>query len=189
MSSRILIPFDNNPSSISKKTASYTVPSGKYAMVKTSSAFFFIDAVQIYHSNTISTASSISGGIPVDLDKSMQYSSSVHVFSTSLTKTGTNISTLTGSFGGGTVNAYGDALYSVTRTTAGTTTVAQAIELNATILWSNTTLVSSTTGSSQGSWSISYYFTPNLGVTDFWVPSGTVLNGSNYIVMEYNVIS
>lgn len=33
MASRLIIPFDNNPASISVKTASYTVPSGKYAKV------------------------------------------------------------------------------------------------------------------------------------------------------------
>jgi hypothetical protein len=33
MSSRVFVPFDNNPTSVSVKTASYTIPSGKYAKV------------------------------------------------------------------------------------------------------------------------------------------------------------
>jgi hypothetical protein len=33
MTSRVIIPFNNNPSSVSVKTASYTIPAGKYAQV------------------------------------------------------------------------------------------------------------------------------------------------------------
>jgi hypothetical protein len=37
MSSRFVVPFDNNPASTSFKTASYTIPSGKYARVRLAS--------------------------------------------------------------------------------------------------------------------------------------------------------
>lgn len=33
MSSRVFVPFDNNPTSVSVKTESYTIPAGKYAKV------------------------------------------------------------------------------------------------------------------------------------------------------------
>ena len=33
MSSRILVPFDNNPAAVSVKTASYTIPAGRFAKV------------------------------------------------------------------------------------------------------------------------------------------------------------
>jgi hypothetical protein len=33
MSSRVLIPFDNNPVAVSVKTASYTIPTGRFARI------------------------------------------------------------------------------------------------------------------------------------------------------------
>jgi hypothetical protein len=44
-------------------------------------------------------------------------------------------------------------------------------------------------GTLTASYTISYYYFKNLTSTKFWVPSGTVLNGNNYVVSEYNMIS
>lgn len=59
MTSRVIIPFNNCPSSVSVKTASYTIPSGKYALLTVNligTATFTIDgvtALQGAQNNTI----------------------------------------------------------------------------------------------------------------------------------------
>lgn len=48
MTSRVIMPFNNNPSSVSVKTTSYTIPAGKYAQVyieADSGGIFTIDGV------------------------------------------------------------------------------------------------------------------------------------------------
>ena len=48
MTSRVIVPFDNNPTSTSIKTTAYTVPAGKYARVQNLTGDLTIDGVDCF---------------------------------------------------------------------------------------------------------------------------------------------
>jgi hypothetical protein len=189
MSAPFIIPFNFCPTSTSLKTAAYTMPAGKYACVVTISPFFLINGVLLNGSETVSMSTSTTTVATDSAITSMVYSSPVHVFSSSLTRGGTATGTVGGNFGGGSHSIYNDTLFSVSRTTNGTTVTPHAIDGNSDTFWGAMTHSETSVGTLTASYTISYYYFKNLTSTKFWVPSGTVLNGNNYVVSEYNMIS
>lgn len=195
MSSRVFVPFDNNPASVSIKTSSYIIPEGKYAKVNTLSALFSMNGTQIYPSQSISFSvsdlySTESTGATTNT-QGFSVGNSAYIYSASLTRSGNSTSsTISASWGIGTESNYSYSIGNLSRTTNGTTSIAPNVNCSTITLWVSVSANNNTSNqSTTGSISLSVYYIPVGVLTEFWVPSGTVLNGNNYTVTEYNAIS
>lgn len=181
MASRLIVPFDNDPASVSVKTGSYTVPAGKYDKVYalsgltingdqvTSSEVYTVSAGNIY-----TTPGFPSGAFGCYLSYSMTKSTtsgSKIIYSYLPLSSGATDQTL--------FRAEQRTLF--TTTASGTQTGTLFIPAG---LWVYATSSSGLGGTNSGSFTFSY-----LDNNSYWVPSGTVLNGFKYLVEEYNEIS
>lgn len=187
MSSVTYAPFNFDGSTWANKTSGYTIPAGKYANVKTKSALFTINTVQVYPTRNY-TASSVSA-TPI-VTGEYQIQQGIHIYSWSQTKTGTAGQSTGGEIGIGTNKANGGtttdytSITTTSRTSVGTTTTAVAID----IFVGNLLVISTTPGTGSGSVvTVSAYSL--TGQQEFWLPSGTVLGGANYDVIEYTSIT
>lgn len=181
MSAPLVVPFNFQPVSVSVKTSAYTIPAGSYALVKTNSAFFSIDAVNVYPSFTIATsAATASTGTKFALVDGL-----VYVHTASLTVASANANGNSGSYGFGTDATGATAIASVSRTSNGTSAIS-AGSVPASYLY-----ISCTSGAAGPTTSAtaSFYASSASSQTEFWVPSGTDLDGNNYVVMLYNEIT
>lgn len=182
MSSRVFVPFDNNPVSTTKKSGSYTVPQGKYAEVIPHSADLTINGVSIGISQTAGISASNPGS---------NTGTSTYLITFPPGTLLTNISvTVSNTITTGTIALYiGNSTYtalaSITRTTTGTSSSSLSIPIGSSVnsLYASSASVNARTISGN----ITYMSLQNS--QKFWVPSGTVLSGNNYVIEEYNAIS
>jgi hypothetical protein len=188
MASRLIVPFDNNPSSTTLKTSSYTIPAGKYAVVKP----FFTTA-------------------PRNIATNVQNFSLPSPYFATLN--GVNVS-YSSSFTTGTINISGGANTGTTSSaigklnvTASTAVSGQSVfygSTSSTILYIggpsslSTTVVagSNITVNLNANTFFSIYQYSSVEVNgdfQFWVKAGDVLSGTagnfNWLVTEYNAIS
>lgn len=203
MSAKLIVPFDNNPASTSIKTTSYTIPAGKYARVRDQYGDLSLNSTPVYtllqEVNYLTTVGTtfINTNTGFDIAK--------------ITTTSTVSNGLNGTFfglakawyEGGTTLTYDDngGMGLVTHTSfTGTRTSYYVSDKNTNqrIVSANTAGASSTAFTFRG-----YFFTTSeaSGVVtgnlkliksnnnEFWVPTGTILEGLGYMVTEYNVIS
>jgi hypothetical protein len=172
MSAPFIIPFNFQPVSTSVKTASYTIPAGKYARVKPLRADFTLNGVSLGVTaiNIVSVSGSIASLSVSPLSGSVLISHTIEITTGSVSATGT-IFTGTGS----------PAVGTISRTFIGSTTAAIAIPV-AGVAFSISVLCAATANYSVTHASFSE--PPD----SFWIPSG-VLTGSMYIVEEYNNIT
>lgn len=175
MASRLIVPFDNNPLSTTVRTTSYTIPAGRYAYVKTSSPNFSLNGLQLYPNETMS-ASAI--GIGVQSIMSLTFPVSTYVYSASCSGIANGSSAY---FGVGTPTSYQKTLQS--RTSSGSFS---PTFVSTTTIYAG---VTSQANNQTSSISLSLYYFPTDSSNGFWVPAGSILNGNNYIVIEYNAIS
>jgi hypothetical protein len=190
MASPIIIPFDTNPSTISKKTASYTVPSGKFAHVKVNSPRFFINGVAVYPTSSARSYASTAGGANTANQTLVDSSVPVNVHLLTVNKSGDTRPQAV-AYGyimkGQAVNGYGGTTQSFasgSRNSNGTTNFPTDIDLSGTFVLQSYCVIY---GIAYADVYCYYYYLS--GDTSFVVPSGTVLDGSEYVVQEYNAIS
>lgn len=181
MANSFNVPFDYNPTSVSVKTSSYTIPAGSYAYVINScSGDFTIDgtAAQLSpdgftNTNLTTTASTADYTITVNGFYTINMQGSNYTGTNSdgiieISQNGSNfyqVSSLTYS-GGAAINHYVNVYLekgNVVRTYKSA---------------SHNTWTSQMTGCRE-----------SIVSGGFWVPTGTQLNGDRYIVMLFNEIS
>lgn len=187
MSAPFIIPFNNNPSSTTIKTASYTIPAGKYAFVSSHVGNLSIDGSSVIPLQTLTFA--ITAGTSATVTRLNDFSIPNGIYITTATLTTTN-NNYGGSFTFGLLAAPAtDSVYTITsatRSTTGTTTNT----VNSYFYGQNWYFSGTTTGSIAGGGTattlVNFYPMQNFGA---WVKSGTVLNGALYYVTEYNQIS
>lgn len=176
MSAPFIVPFNFQPVSTSNKTASYTIPAGKYALVKTFSPFFSIGGVNQYPSFTLSVTAVYPGGSNFTVTNSFELAGSSYVYSASVTGTASNFNS--GSYGGGIPSSYNLPISSRTNTGS----------LNAAYNPSSMLFIQAITNVGTITTDVSlYYFSTTAN--EFWVQPGAVLNGNNYLVAEYSTIT
>lgn len=183
MPAPFIIPFNNNPSATSVKTASYTIPAGKYAFVSTSIANLSIDGTTVIPLQSISRAYSTAVNTTTSLNFDPQFSKGIYI--TTHTLAASAAITVSISYGLAQVGSL-ITFSSASRSTTGTTTTT----LNSLYYGQNWYIASSCQGTlavgGTLTWVLNYY---PLQDFNFWVKTGTVLNGTNYLVTEYNNIS
>lgn len=179
----LVVPFDNNPVSTTIKTTSYTIPAGKYARVKPLYADFTLNGTTMFMSQSISTAAVASGATVTNSAGFTAEAGSV-ITGGFLTQ---SLNGLTSSNGGiylGTSTNV--ALATASRTTAGTTSLTTPLAIAGTTFFLYAYSSSSGTSTTTVGGTLWVFAGKS---TEFWLPSGSVLTGSKYLVEEYNVIS
>jgi hypothetical protein len=216
MSAPFIIPFDNNPASTSIKTTSYTIPAGKYARVQNLQGDLLIDTVPHYvvissFTRTLSTTSGVKNTILcndlIDFVKCIRSSTISNVNNN--TSSGYLIGGLyvpfdfnisfgetSSAYNASTGGAYYDASYTGTRVSyiAMPKFLQQIPFTNSTTAQYYNASVTSVFGLSFSTLRASGTLTHEViagsfNKNEFWVASGTVLDGVKYSVAEYNVIS
>lgn len=183
MSAPFVIPFNHNPASTTIKTASYTVPSGKYVRVNCLNPFLTVNGVDTHKIMTatlaVTAAATVTASYPLP-----EYS---FISSYSITRSGSasGASTITVSQKSENETATWDEFLQ-TRSAIGTSSGTNITvgSSRAFLFFNNISGNVSATGSS----TITIFYANNL-IKDIWFPSGTVLNGFSFIVEEYNQIS
>jgi len=172
MSAPFIIPFNNQPVSASVKTSSYTIPSGKYALVKTLTPRLSIDGVDINPLRTVTGSVPNSTSVTVNYDLSIETNTSlISTANFSTSGTGTYINVFSGGY----------VLFSASASSTFITNGAHFGNIRV-------QMGQTTTGNRSYSFSLNFY--PEISSqTSFWVNSGTVINGASYVVEEFNVIS
>ena len=195
MSAPFVIPFNFDPSSTATKMAAYTVPAGKYAQVKTSSSFLSFNGSNVYpllttvHTYTASVGSA--SGVPTSTTNTQSYGSSLGIYISSATFT-TSSSNWANTSASGILSTgfatIGETIASASRSSSGSTAIAsnycKTNVLFSQITLAGTNLIATTP---TGTLTINAYF--GHGSSEFWVPSGTVIDGNQYVVTEYSKIS
>lgn len=168
MSAPFVIPFNNCPISVSVKTASYTIPAGKYAEV-----YVEVDSGGIF---TINAVNAVVTAAFVNVDVSGSGSASYTV------PTGFMAS----------INGFSSNAYGVNINGNGASSESASKHSNSINLGPAGTAVATV---SLNPCSIQGLATPSNSTNrqaTFWVPTGTVISGSGNwkaVVQEYNVIS
>lgn len=178
MANSFNVPFDFNPTSISVKTSSYTIPAGSYAYVVNSSMDdFTIDgaaAVQNADSYVVQLTSvsyfdyTITQGGNFTIAHFVTWQSGTAQMTTSIAPDGSNFYTLLSS----TIGSGNDTKY-------------VNVHLN------KGAVVRFARNSSANSNTYGYISSCRESIVSggFWVPSGTQLNGDRYTVALFNEIS
>jgi len=204
MAAPIIIPFDNNPASTSIKTTSYTIPNGKFARVRDMSGDLTLDNNPVYF---ILTTKSVT-------TSSNQYTyfyyidNEVHDFVIfSCSSTISNAGNLLNLYStAGCINSADNTLSSIQVSTVSSNasfTGNRTIKYfygNRNIPLSYGALTAAAAPiRTLGSWSVllsrssgTVGFSLQLCksvLEEFWIPSGSVLSGTKYLVTEYNNIS
>jgi len=184
MSSSVYIPStsgggNTSPASISVKTASYTIPAGKYARVIPNRADFTINGSFLSTSSTCSVNVAGAVGVPASSSYQIDFTTGSLITSYSITNSSANYSTGGLYFGNSTYTP----IVSLTRTTNGTgTSGAVTVPIPAV----STTLNCYSAAFTNVTFSLTYRSFQN-SIADIWISSGTVLGGSSYVVEEYTV--
>lgn len=171
MPAPFVIPFNNNPSSVSVKTVSYTIPSGKYAQ-----AYVEADSGGIFTINSVNAVTT-SPFLNVDIAPAAFNSASYTA------PTGYQ-ATITGVHNGSatTFSVNGNANESLPTTTYST----------AHNIGPGGTFVTAASGANSFVQGVATPSNATNRQATFWVPTGTVISGSGNwkaVVQEYNVIS
>jgi hypothetical protein len=184
MAAPIVVPFNNNPSSISQKTTSYTIPAGKYAYVIPSDIRATVNGVEIFIGSSLKSVTANTGGYYYLEEGNCKITIPSTTASKTITKHYLGFSAVTiavlvtVSAGTPLVGYFQDGKWlSLTGYTIFTSATAPT--------HGNDYLQSFTLGGS-GTHTVSLFHGQTYPL---WVPSGTVLAGSSWIVQEYNNIS
>lgn len=170
----IVIPFDNNPSTITIKTSPYTIPVNKYAKVTPIHPDFTLNGTLVYGSHSL-TAGQTPVGFQCIGGAYVTGSVSNNGFG------GGNGSVGAGYFyaGNSSDGSYLAGFTVISRGSIGAFTPAM---IYAESLFAKGDAFSGTNVS------VTYY-TFTGAAKEFWLPAGTVLGGSKYVVTEYNAIT
>lgn len=198
MAAPIVIPFNNNPASSSVRSASYTIPAGKYAYF-TAGYIYFSESLGTNPATQTRTAPLITvDGVSID-----------HDILLNVTATNTAVSTRTITYNLGLQSSENRYVYSSSPSTAASFTISlnclygetnTAAGSNSTVVTTSNTfgLVNTLTMTITGALSNSINLTARVNIgcinkTKSWLPSGTVIavtNGTaSYRLEEYNQIS
>ena len=190
MAAPFIVPFNFQPASApSLKTTSYTIPAGKYAQIEDTYGDSTVNGNNtsydvILHNQSQPTGIGVSYYYQIPrFAKYITFNYSV------LTSNASNtIQSSTGDYGYSgttwTANATG-----TTRTIwsgAGTTSTGFSKEPNYGADYLRIFMFNNTAVTNTVSCITRFWVSPN---STYWVPSGTVLNGSSYLVTEFNMIS
>lgn len=186
----IVVPFDFNPDSTTVRTGTYTIPAGKYALVKPLGPQLQdleIDSVVAFQQNLVDTSTTLSnasgtetvGTTPVN----GRWICELWLFETT-TPSGwsfTNVNVQNTNLG--IANGKNESI-TTTFTTDGhfarfEMSGAQLVRLQQTGPTPTGTMTARFVAQKRDS--------PTEG--DFWVPTGTQIDGTRYVVTEYNVVS
>ena len=178
MSSRVFVPFDNNPLAVSVKTASYTIPTGRFAKVyvecDSGGQFTINGAVAVDTDPVINVSVSIASSNALTYTAPSNYKANVSVYS--------NTSGLL-VYQSGLTATYQQAVNSLSSGGGmGLITVGPGGSV-------------SITSSGAAAKAIVGYAEPSNATNrqaEFFLPAGTVISGSGNwkaVVMEYNAIS
>ena len=169
MAAPIVVPFNNNPAGVSVKTASYTIPAGKYAQVYVecdSGGIFTLNAV-----SAVVTAAFLS----------------VDQLATSTTTYTTPAGYMS------IVSAYGGAAGSFNINSNGFNTTAATTYTNSYNLGpAGTMLINGGAGATAAVQGVAMPSNASNRQATFWIPTGTVISGSGNwkaVVQEFNIIS
>jgi hypothetical protein len=213
MAAPIVLPFNNNPASTSIKTAAYTIPSGKYARVKNLHGDLTIDTIPHYVvlQSFTRVLSSGSGTDILDADDSIDFVKATRTCTSSNAANICAASYYVGAFQVNlfvilnsanfspsipTTNIYYDASFTTTRTSY----IAMP-KLFQQIPYTQGATTAVTMSSFTGALGLGFSTARNTGTVthsafsakydknEFWVASGTVLDGVKFLVTEYNQIS
>jgi len=188
MASTVILPFNNNPSTISVKTSSYTVPAGKYAYLINESPNIALNGTNLYQ--TISLGASNSG---VTTKYYYGYKSAIYVASGTVSNPGG--ATSSGGIAFGTLlsapytttspNAFSsyNTIVSTSASPGGSSSLAATFSNTGGELIAWVTLGGGGAGVSLSATIYAMNHTPY----GMWVPSGTVINSARFTIIEYNV--
>ena len=198
MSSKVLIPFNNNPASTSVKTASYTIPAGKYAKIY-NTGVWLNDSLGA----NPTTATKLSPSIQID-GKTIPSSLYLQVTATSSTAATRTItypnveintqniyafasSNQTSNPLNVSITRFGNATFTVTAAAASVSSTDNTSNFTSSVVFQiAAAVIGSTTYTARVS-------IENSEKKDFWLPSGTVITvpigTGRYILEEYNNIS
>ena len=183
MSSKVLIPFNNNPASTSVKNASYTIPAGKYAHIATYIGNLTIDGANVIPLDSISASFSTPGNTLTTRSYDPHFSKGIYI--TTHTLAASNNTTVSISYGLASNNSL-ISFSTATRSTTGTTTTTVNDYFHGENWFVSASNQGNLAAGSTLTWVLNFYPFQDFS---FWVKSGTVLNGANYLVTEYNQIS
>lgn len=180
--SNLIVPFDNNPATTAIKTSSYTVPTGKYALVTAIHPDLTLNGSLVFNSRSFSvtghnSTNSVSLGVVGNVYLTGTFSTS-----------GSYEVNVSGSV------AIGHATGG-TYTIASWTTASPGSSFSLTPQMASSPLVAISASGVEFS-GVHHYGTMNVTYysfsgdkTSFWVQAGVVLGGSKYVIEEYNAIS
>jgi len=168
MAAPFVVPFNFQPFSTTIKTASYTVPAGYYARITPMLNNISVDGVYI-NNGPLTVQSGDTTNLTLNIHAGQPY-----IFNWALIGSGTDYYTINGvNYGRGGTAPYNTASGSVL-----------LVPTN----FASTVSMTYTGTASEGPWSLQLWTsTPNN--SQFWVKTGTVMDGSRYIVELYPQIT
>lgn len=178
MSSRVFVPFDNNPTSVSVKTESYTIPAGKYAKVKNLCGNFSING-------TLMGRYMYDYGSVVVNNTSTSRSQSGNTLKYTYIKTVSTGTSSTGSANYG--YSIGAQVFYAPSTSINRNSFSFEINFNSSYRDYSYASFWNETGSQ--SFTITSDFAITCDEFELWLPAGTVISGSHFIVTEYNAVT
>lgn len=198
MSAPFVIPFNNCPSSVSVKTASYTIPSGKYAKIKKVNSTLSTSGLNALNVALTKTFSELELSLSVD---GLPYDYFNARCSGTVTRTTSGAASYTINLPLSYVSELssvcaigGTAPTSSSFRWAGTAVTSLAVAGFMSFIGPINQFVASVSVAASGSFTNIFDFEicyKNI-VEDFWLPSGSVVScpvGCAFIVTEYNQIS
>lgn len=177
------IPFNHQPDSISIKTSSYTIPSGKYArvVVTDTESDFTIDSVVAIDQTTFDGSFSLGAG------GTKFTNTSPHTLKGSVSLPNGASITIYAADASNTAAALFNPNTGAAMIFAGTTSTPSSSGLEVVLQPNHVIYISSPSGGGTGYYSLRAATQPSTN--EFWVPAGTDLDGSRYIVELYNELT
>jgi hypothetical protein len=200
MSSRVFVPFDNNPTSVSTKNSSYTVPAGKYAKISIL-PIGYVNLGSFTTTNTSATKTFTEAEIFMQINGISTYMASQYYFQGSITDSNGNSSSSSFTYYFNFPSIFRPKM--IVNSSSLPTAVAAVTLIDGT---SHISILNTTTQTlfdalsfslSSGSFFTGTAIFKNKITTEsnfqqFWVSSGSVItvpSGFYYQVEEYNAIS
>jgi hypothetical protein len=190
MSSPLVIPFNFCPTTNpSRKTTSFDVEAGKYAIVTTNSPYFTIAGTNMFPSITLTNTNNSVGTTETTV---WPFRGGVYVHTASITSSTNNSDVRTASYGyanyeSGTLSYSTIATQTINNNTTASIAAGYVPTSGGLLALRITTGASSTTSAT-----IQAYYFPDGQAKQFWISggaSGVTLNGNDYIVTLYNQIT
>ena len=183
----IIQPFDNNPISTTKRTGSFTVPAGEYALVTPLAPDVTLDGNELFLANTITksgtttaTGQQFVGGVRVGAGQlAIGFLTASSPFGV-----GMNVRIFSDYREEGAYTS--DIIYAEQFNESNTNTGTHTINFSEFIAGSSIVQFKAgqATSTVTYNWEVKLY---NKASGSIWVPSGSVLDGSNYITTIYKV--